>query len=197
MGALALGISFIVSIYSMLIVVRIILSWVNLEESQFSQIYQTICSITDPFLSLFRSLPGLKHGSLDFSPLVALVTLGIINTIINTMVRQGRISLGIVLGIILQSVWSVISFFLLMFIILIIFRIVLDYTNTQGNSPYAPVLDSIIQWPVDIAHRLFYQGRSISIRQGLLSALLLLVIIRFGGGIIISWLVNIIISLPV
>ncbi len=197
MGALALGISFIISIYSMLIIARIILSWVNLEESQFSQAYQTLCSITDPFLRIFRSIPGLTRGSFDFSPLIALITLGIINTIISTMMRQGQISLGIVLGIILQSAWAVVSFFLLLYIILVIFRLVLDYRSTQGQNPYAPVIDSLIQWPVDIALRLFFQGRSISIRQGLFGALLLLIGIRFAGRIIVSWLAGILISLPI
>ncbi len=197
MQAFSSILSFAASIYSLLIVLRILFSWVSLGKDQFGDVYQILCRITDPFLNIFRSLPGLNRGSIDFSPLAALVTLGIINSIFTTLARQGRISLGIILGIIVQSVWSVTAFFLMMFIILMIIRLVMEYTQSPSSTQYIPIIDNLIKWPIDLAHSLFYSGRSISIRQGLYGGLLLTVGVRFIGGILINFLVRLLVSLPI
>ncbi len=197
MQAAAQIISFIVSIYSFLIVIRILFTWVSLGQDQFGGLYQTLCSLTDPVLNMFRNISWMRRGSIDFSPLAALVTLGILNTIFTTLARQGRITLGIILGIILQGIWSVVAFFLLMFIILLIVRLIMDFSESASASQYRPLVDSLTRWPIDLAHSLFFSGKSISIRQGIYGGLLLTIGMRFIGGIIINWLIRLLLSLPI
>ncbi|MGA1869825.1 MAG: YggT family protein [bacterium] len=72
-------ISFAFRIYEFLILIRIILSWVP-HNSANPLIYK-LYKITDPFLDLFRPLP-LQFGGIDFSPIVALIVLGMIERIV-------------------------------------------------------------------------------------------------------------------
>mgnify|MGYP001124457811 CR=1 FL=1 len=197
MQAVAQIISFLVSIYSFLIVIRILFTWVSLGGDQFGGLYQTLCTLTDPVLNIFRNISGLRRGSIDFSPLAALVTLGILNSIFATIARQGRITLGIILAIILQGIWSVASFFLLRFIVLLAVRLVMDFSKSPSATQYRPLLDSLTKWPIDIAHSLFFSGKSISIRQGIYGGLLLTIGTRFIGGILMNWLIRLLMNLPI
>jgi len=197
MQTLASVISFAVSLYSLLIIVRILLSWVSLgEESSFHEVYGFLERVTEPFLKFFRRIPGLQRAGFDFSPVAALVTLGIISSIFNTLAQQGRISVGIVLAIILQALWSIFAFFLLIFIILLIIRLVMDYSQSPGAARYAPILDMLVKHPVNAAHKLFFRGQPISIRKGLFGGLLLTIGIRFFGTILIDWILRLLYSLP-
>ncbi|MGB3508959.1 MAG: YggT family protein [Microcoleaceae cyanobacterium] len=72
-GLLAQTLSTFVSIYLVLMFIRILLSWfpnVNWYDPPFSVLSQ----LTDPYLNLFRSLiPPL--GGIDFSPIIAIFAL--------------------------------------------------------------------------------------------------------------------------
>lgn len=197
MQTIAQIISFILSIYSFLIVIRILFTWVSLGQDQFGGVYQTLCSLTDPVLNMFRNITWLRRGSIDFSPLAALVLIGILNSIFTTLARQGRITLGIILAIILQGIWSVVSFVLLVFIVLLVIRLIMDFSGSPSASQYRPLLDSFTRWPIDLAHSLFFSGKSISIRQGIYGGLLLTIGSRFIGGILFNWLIRLLTNLPI
>lgn len=74
-GLLAQTLSTFVSIYLVLMFIRILLSWfpnVNWYDPPFSILSQ----LTDPYLNLFRSfIPPL--GGIDFSPIIAIFVLQI------------------------------------------------------------------------------------------------------------------------
>lgn len=75
----------LIEVYSWLIIVSAILSWVpNISGGQNSlvaDIIEVLHKITDPYLSLFRKfMPPL--GGIDFSPVVALLVLQIIKDLI-------------------------------------------------------------------------------------------------------------------
>ena len=63
---------YILQLYSMLIFVRILMSWVQLDPS--NPIVETICQITDPYLNIFRRIIP-SAGTIDFSPIIALLVL--------------------------------------------------------------------------------------------------------------------------
>lgn len=197
MQIFASTLSFFISLYSLLIIIRILFSWVSLSQDQFGEFYRILQMVTDPFLNIFRSLPGLRRGSIDFSPLAALVTLGIISSILSTAARQGRISIGIILGIILQSIWSVAAFFLMIFIILLAVRLFMEYSGSPGTSQYTPIIDNLVKWPIELAQSLFFSNSTISIRKGILGGLLLTIGIRFFGGILVNFLISLLVNLPI
>lgn len=66
---------YILQLYSMLIFIRILMSWVPLNPH--NPFVETIGQITDPYLNIFRRIiPPV--GMMDFSPIVALLVLNAI-----------------------------------------------------------------------------------------------------------------------
>lgn len=73
-----------VNIYTVVIFIRILLSWFpNID--WFSQPFATVGQLTDPYLNLFRSIiPPL--GGLDFSPMLAIFALQLLSQLVRTAV---------------------------------------------------------------------------------------------------------------
>jgi len=70
-----------IKFYEIILIVRIVMSWLN--PDPYNRLVILIRSITDPFLDFFRKLlPFLHVGMIDLSPLVAFLTLEIVQKII-------------------------------------------------------------------------------------------------------------------
>ncbi len=71
-----------VQIYSLLVVVRILLTWFpNIDWS--SQPFAIVSQLTDPYLNVFRGfIPPL--GGLDLSPILALILLRVLSSTLGT-----------------------------------------------------------------------------------------------------------------
>ena len=66
---------YMLQLYSMLIFIRILMSWVPLDPR--NPFVETLSQITDPYLNIFRRfIPPV--GMMDFSPIVALLVLNAI-----------------------------------------------------------------------------------------------------------------------
>src|SRR5680860_1867464 len=69
----------LLKIYYWLVIIRVLLSWIPLPESQaFQTIYKYIYDVTEPYLSLFRRvMPGIGSGGMnvDLSPILAILCL--------------------------------------------------------------------------------------------------------------------------
>ncbi len=127
----ALFLSKLISLYSMFIWVRILLSWFNPYPRQGSITYYFGC-LVDPFLNLFRSR-HFRVGMLDFSPVVAIAILSLVQSIVNIFATYGFITLGLILALALQTIWSYgLSFFFLIAIISLIFRTLTSFTGSTG-----------------------------------------------------------------
>ncbi|MGB3616356.1 MAG: YggT family protein [Elainellaceae cyanobacterium] len=70
---IAESIATFLSIYSLLLIIRILLSWFpNLDWA--NQPFAALSQLTDPYLNLFRSIiPSL--GGIDFSPILAILAI--------------------------------------------------------------------------------------------------------------------------
>ncbi|NEQ68340.1 MAG: YggT family protein [Symploca sp. SIO1B1] len=64
-------------IYSTLIIVRVLLTWLQMF-GWANQVASFLSPITDPYLNLFRSFIP-TFGGLDFSPVVAIIVLNIVS----------------------------------------------------------------------------------------------------------------------
>lgn len=85
-------ISLIIQIYQFLILIRVLLSWVNVNPYRpviNHPAVQILYQITDPVLQPLRRLIPPIGGTLDISPVVAIIALEIVN----------RILTGILLGL--------------------------------------------------------------------------------------------------
>ena len=70
----------ILQIYSLLIIIRAVLSWVQVDRrNQFARI---LCNLTDPVLNPIQRVVPPIGGTLDISPIIALVIVQVIKAIV-------------------------------------------------------------------------------------------------------------------
>jgi len=76
----------LLKIYYWLVIIRVLLSWIPLPESQaFQTIYKYIYDVTEPYLSLFRRvMPGIGSGGMnvDLSPILAILVLIVLESFV-------------------------------------------------------------------------------------------------------------------
>ncbi|MFA5570298.1 MAG: YggT family protein [Sphaerochaetaceae bacterium] len=199
MKELANFIASLLSFYSILIVIRIMLTWMRPRyhgemESSFSQILGTI---VDPYLNWFKRFRSLRMGMIDFTPLVALIVLSIVQRIFSLFALSGKISVGILLATILHSFWaSIVTLVLLLFTVAIGIRIYYSYKKSQFTVQRISMLDYYLQKPLSWIHSLLFGGREIAERTLLWGALLLTVVLYLLGNVVINTLVKLLVKLP-
>ena len=65
----------LVDVYSMVIVVYVLMSWLPTDRGIIGDIYRVLGKICDPYLNLFRRFIPPIGGMVDVSPIVALLVL--------------------------------------------------------------------------------------------------------------------------
>lgn len=84
-SSMALLFSMIFRIIYFLLVVRIILSWFQV--NPYNEIVLILYKITDPILAPLRRLP-LRMGPVDFSPIIAFIILNVLqNFVVGTLMH--------------------------------------------------------------------------------------------------------------
>jgi len=74
-----------VSLYSYLLITRVLLTWFPTIEWS-NQPFAALSQISDPYLNLFRSIiPPL--GGMDFSPILAFLALNIVGGVLDSLAR--------------------------------------------------------------------------------------------------------------
>jgi len=87
MTVLVIAIDLLFRILQLLILVRVILSWLNIYPHRYSNpLVNWVYEITEPILAPLRNLIG-PVGMLDFSPLIALIVLQIVEQILINILR--------------------------------------------------------------------------------------------------------------
>lgn len=71
-------------VYSYLIIIRILLSWIR--HNPYQPIIRFIYEITEPYLSFFRKIVP-PFGPMDFSPIVALFALYILERVVLALLQ--------------------------------------------------------------------------------------------------------------
>ena len=158
--------STLISIYMMIVVFRVILTWFSgMGQGKVTEI---VSKITDPYLNWFRNFGIFKAGSIDFSPIVALGVLSLVNRAFSILAVRGSISIGIILAMLVQAVWGVASFLIGFMIIVFILRLIAHYANLSGY--FWRIVESITQPVLYRINRFVLKDR----------------IINYGTSIIIS-----------
>jgi YggT family protein len=91
MGTVIVGIANIINlafqIYILIVIARAVISWVN--PDPYNPIVRFLHSATDPVLYRLRNLlPFLRAGAFDFSPIVLLILLSVVQQIVVSFLMQ-------------------------------------------------------------------------------------------------------------
>jgi len=184
----------LVGIYSILILIRVIISWFGNFVS--SKPVELLCSVTDPYLDWWRNKFSIRIGFLDFSAVLAIVSLSIIQNILFSLAYFDRITIGYLLSILLMALWSVLSFIIGFCIIIIVLRLIAYLTNRNIYSPFWQIIDSISQPLLYKLNRIFYGKRIGSYLNGIIFSLVLLTVVWIGGGFVFPKIAKLLSSLP-
>lgn len=151
----------LIGLYSMLIWVRIILSWIRSPQLQSNEVYIFLCRITDPFLNIFK--PKNYVGRIDFSPLFALMILNTVKTVLEMIYTYNKITLWLVLAVLINNLWGYIfRYIFLIVIIMLVVRIFISKSTTAQSQMWLNVIDRNLNAPVGLVFRLFYSNKQVS-----------------------------------
>ena len=188
-------ISFIVNVYMMVIVIRIIFTW--FPGNQNTRVYEVLCRISDPYLNWFRQFSFLRAGFLDLSPIAALAVLSLFSRILITFNLYGTISIGIILAIVLQAIWGVFSFIIVFLIIILLIRLVAYFLGYGTDGPLMRIVYAISQPVLFRISRIIFKDRIVNYVTGLIISIIGLGLIYLILRALVSLLAGMLTSLPV
>lgn len=124
--------SAVVSLYTMMCFVRIILTWIpSLNYSKFGGFMSALC---DPYMNYFRRFRFLQFRNIDFSPILSIGLLVAASNILSSIAVTGRFSIGYLLASAISMLWSVVTSVAGFLIILLIIRLIALFLNKNGGS---------------------------------------------------------------
>jgi YggT family protein len=157
--------------------VRIMLTWFS--GSRYGKPVELLCRITDPYLDWFRRFP-LRFGMLDLSPILALTVLSVANNVFGTLGQYGRITLGIILAMLLSALWSAVSFIIGFFIVILVLRLIAYLTSRDVYRSFWGIIDTLSQPVLYRINRIIFRDRLVNYLSSLITAILVLLVLRFG-----------------
>lgn len=172
-------ISTVLSIYSLLCLVRIIITWIpGLRYNRFVKFLSSIC---DPYLNIFSNIRWLHFGNMDFSPILSLGILAIADSILQNLVLSGRISLANILSLIFGFIASLINSILFFLIIVFIIRLIvlLLGRGSDSSSSIWNQLDRSLGQIVFKISKFFSGGKPVNYRNALIISIIVLIICNF------------------
>ena len=180
--------------YLFLLSMRIVLSWFS--GTSMGRPWDLLKRATDPWLGLFYRLRFLRRGSVDFTPVVAVLTLVVVLNLVNEVIRGGRLSVGLVASAVLLAAWSGLSFLLMLFLVVGVLRAIPLVFRALPGATLWKTLDLLVQPLVAWVTRLFrLEGRA-NWAQRLLLTLGLLLVAWLLGRVAILRLAALLARLP-
>ena len=192
--------SLIITIYTLLIVARILSSWFaapGWRSGAASQIMRFLERITEPYLAFFRRFKLFRLGPFDFSPVVALIVLSVAGNIFTSLAEFQTVTVGLVLALFLSRIWAAAAFFLNMYIILIVLRLAAYFARANPAGPFWRYIDMILLPVLTPITRFVFRGRNIySMPASHIAAGLFLIAVRILGSLLMDKLVMLVSRLP-
>jgi YggT family protein len=179
-------------LYSILITVRILITWFS--RGDYGKPYELLCRITDPYLHWFRRFPVFRTPTLDLSPIAAMAALSLLNNVFRFLAIQGRISAGLIAGMLLQAVWSAAAFLLGFFMVALVLRLVSLYLRLGGI--FWNVIDGLTRPLLYRIERLFFRSRLVNYQTSIFLSLGALGAAFFLGNGLVKILFSLLVRLP-
>ena len=184
----------IISVYTMLCFVRIILTWIpNLNYSKFGQL---LASIRDPYMNYFRNIRFLRIGNMDFSPVLSIGLLVVASNLLSTLAVTGQLKIGYLIASIISMIWSILASILSFLIILLIIRVIALFVS-KGNSTFWYSLDKTLN-PVVYKVAGIFRGRNTFMTQktAYVITIVTIFVLRIAGNILFSVVAGLFTRLP-
>ena len=191
---LSLFLARLLNVYSILIWVRIILSWIFPNPSRQNWIYW-IGRIVDPYLKAFQNKTSVI-GRLDFSPILAVGTLYVVESILQYYGYYGTITLSMFLYVFLAAFWNYglsIYFWILFFAL--VFKTIASFSRSPQMWGMADGIGSAAR-PVTDFVRSFAKNGILSERTVNLISLALVLIVWFMVKYLVGWLGTLVLRIP-
>jgi YggT family protein len=185
--------STVVSVYTILIIVRIMMSWFS---GASGAVVRFFTRVTDPYLNFFRRFKFFHFGVFDFSPVLALIVLSVAGNVFLSLAAFERVTFGLVLALLIARLWAALAFFLGMFIVLIVLRLIGIFARLNAASPFWRYIDMILTPVLSPITRFFFRGRNIPYGTALIAGGLFLLVLRIPGELAISRLVLLVQKIP-
>lgn len=186
---------FLVSVYMMIIFIRIMLTWFSWERN--SGFMNILSMITDPYLAWFRRFSFLRAGYIDFSPIAALAVLSLLNRVFYILASYGTISFGIILAMVLQVVWGIISFAIGFLIIILILQLIFNLIVQNSANTFWKIINSISQPVLFRVNRLIFKNRIVNYMTGIIVSLAGLFVIYLILKVLVSLISGMLVKLPI
>jgi len=167
-------ISAVLSVYMILIIIRIFLTWFRGNTN--SRAVQLLVSIVDPYLDIFRKITWLRAGTFDFSPIVAMMIIGLFVQMTSSIAQTGRFTALMLLTYIIYALWSFLSFILDILVIMMVVRFISTFITKRSHQIWF-IIDNILNRVMSKILGVF-TSKPVPFKQALLICGLLLFVIR-------------------
>ena len=186
----------IITIYILIITLRIIFSWFRTENN--NQLIVILKKITDPYLNLFRGIKFLRIGMFDLSAMAGIVLLFIIQAILYefqyALVSNESISYILIINIILVITWQGISWVIMLLMFLCLIRAGSLFLSKDPSGMFWQVIDKIVQPISNKLERIV--KKNLKYTQALIILAFIFLSMRFIGEFFIIQLVQLVYKLP-
>jgi YggT family protein len=194
MAYLASILAGMISIYMLLIFIRILLSWFS--GVGFGTPMYVLCCICDPYLNWWRRFRIFKNSPVDFSPILALGFLSLARSIL-VFGALGKMSLGLVLAFVINALWVVVSWILFFFIAVLVLRLIAYIGNFNIYSPFWRLVDIVAQPLMYRICRILFPSRIISYLARLIVSIAVLLLVAAGLWIAVRFAAALFRAMPV
>ncbi len=182
------------SMYMLLCSLRVFMTWIP--GLYLGKAGNVVKALVDPYLSFFGRIKLFRTERFDFSPIAALAVLSVLNRLFMNLAYAGRISAGFLLSLLLGTAWSALSFVLSFLLACAVLRTMAFLARWNSLHPIWLVIDAVLNPLLFRINSIIYRGRAVNYRQGLLTGLVALILLRMAGGALVNLLQRLLMSLP-
>lgn len=132
------------SIYLLVCLIAIIITFIP--GAKFTSVGKFLGAVTGPYLNFFKRFRKLIIENIDFSPVLALGVLSVLDSLFSRLAAYGTISFAIVLNCVIYVFWHLIFYILCFFGVLSLIRWIVLVVNRgqRGENPVWNGIDTIL-----------------------------------------------------
>ncbi|MEE3313834.1 MAG: YggT family protein [Treponema sp.] len=185
-------VSAVISIYAVLCMIRIIITWIrSLSYSPFARFLAGVC---DPYLNLFRGKRILCIAGLDFGPALGISILGAVAALISSIGRGG-LHFGFILSMIISLAWSIAASIISFFILILVIRLIV-FLIGKDNDQFWDMVDGPINQISGAIIRPFSGGKPVPFKTRLIASIIILVVADIVGSLVIASICHLVGLIP-